>query len=247
MTALDIGREARQAITLIKSFSLELKSYSADSQVLHWLNQYKAAWIRDAVIEAIYLGRYKIISVQHILSIWKKRGQPVRHFTPGFEQVIASHLGAPIHLPTDLVHQARKTPYSKNSHAIEDAVTSLHMLYQATPTDKDHKQEPFFNNSHHHDAASLAATTLAIEPFPVNDVNTLVEVYQANTSVSQPVPQPKTGLEPSSGLKSSGLKSVSFELPKPPKAPQAHPQQSKVQASLIGSMPIQPFRPNLNR
>ena len=105
MTALDIGREARQAITLITSFSLELNAYSPESQVLYWLNHYKAAWIRDAVIEAIYQGRYKIISVQHILAIWQRRGQPVRHFTTGFEQVIASHLGAPIHLPTNLASQ----------------------------------------------------------------------------------------------------------------------------------------------
>ena len=92
MVAPELAREAQQAITLIKAFSLELNQYSPESQVLCWLNQHRAAWIRDAIIEAVYQGRYKVISVQHILLIWQRRGQPVRHFTSGFEQVIDSSI-----------------------------------------------------------------------------------------------------------------------------------------------------------
>ena len=233
MMAQTIGREAQQAITLIKSFSLELKDYSAESQVLHWLNQYKAAWIRDAVIEAIYLGRYKIISVQHILSIWQKRGQPVRHFTSGFEQVMASHLGEPIHLPTDLASRPNKAILSNGSHPLKGSTTSLTMLYRAGHLEKDLAQGSFSNSNHNHDA-----TRLAIEPFPVNDVNTLVEVYQANISASKLAPRQKTAMQ------SSGSNSLSFELLKPTVKPLAPLQQSKVHAPLVGSRPIQPFRPN---
>ncbi|MEM7796394.1 MAG: hypothetical protein AAF579_18325 [Cyanobacteria bacterium P01_C01_bin.118] len=230
MTALDIGREAQQAITLIKSFSLELNSYSPESQVLYWLNHYKAAWIRDAVIEAIYQGRYKIISVQHILSIWHRRGQPVRHFTSGFEQVMASHLGAPIHLPTDLASKPRRTN-SYDSHLVKPSSEPLTMLYTAKPTGKNDTEEiaPNISNG----AAGL------IETFPVDDVNTLVEVYQANGTVSNPTPK--------TTMPASELKSLSFELPKPTRDPQEPLQQSKVHLPLVGSMPIQPFRPSLNQ
>ncbi len=106
--ASELEREAKQAIALIKSFSLELEHYSPESQVLYWLNQYRAAWIRDAVIEAVYQGRYKIISVAHLLDLWKRRGQPVCHFTSGFEQVISAQLGTPLHLSPSMMSHAPK-------------------------------------------------------------------------------------------------------------------------------------------
>lgn len=233
MTALHIEREAQQAITLIKSFSLELNAYSPESQVLYWLNQYKSAWIRDAVIEAIYQGRYKIISVQHILSIWQRRGQPVRHFTSGFEQVMASHLGAPIHLPANLGSKPRASSTSEVSYPS----TPLTMLYSTADTDAYNAQGTGAAADNHNDEMA----GLSIETFPVDNVNTLVEVYQANTPVKSSTPQATRVLP------TSGLKRLSFDLPKPPRASQDPSQQSKVHLPLVGSMPIQPFRPELNQ
>ncbi len=58
----------------------------------HWLDFYAADWIRAAIIEALYQGRYKAISVEHILTLWQKRGHPAPHFTGDFERIICRKL-----------------------------------------------------------------------------------------------------------------------------------------------------------
>ncbi|MBE9065188.1 hypothetical protein IQ260_00795 [Leptolyngbya cf. ectocarpi LEGE 11479] len=170
MMAPDIAREARQAITLIKSFSLELDTYSPESQVLYWLNTYRAAWIRDAIIEAVYQGRYKIISVKHILSIWQRRGQPVRHFTSGFEQVIAKQLGSPLHMSASLVSQPIGPTFSPMNKPDGDdfAPSPMSSSVVVSPT----AASSVLSYDHY--------LSLSIEAFPVESVDTLVEVYQAS-------------------------------------------------------------------
>lgn len=177
MMASELEREAKQAITLIKSFSLELDSYSPESQVLYWLNYYRAAWIRDAIIEAVYQGRYKIISVQHILSIWKRRGQPVCHFTSGFEQVIAAQLGTPMHLSTSMLSSPTQ-PF--------DRFSNRHTTPSSLSTNKPHvanlRQEADIASSYSNLSDTLSSSpSPSIEAFPVKAENTLVEVYQAST------------------------------------------------------------------
>ncbi len=46
------------------------------------------SWIRIAVIEALYQGRYKAISVEQILSIWRRRGKILSHFNREFEAIV---------------------------------------------------------------------------------------------------------------------------------------------------------------
>ena len=168
MMASDIAREAQQAITLIKTFSLELNQYGPESQVLYWLNTYRAVWIRDAIIEAVYQGRYKIVSVQQILSIWLRRGQPIRHFTPGFEQVIAAQLGGPLHLATPPRHiektnASRPAPqFTQESSAVADLASAPSLL------------------------SGGSYPGLSIKTFPVETVDTLVDVYQSSSPRREP-------------------------------------------------------------
>lgn len=227
--ALDIGREAEQAITLIKSFSLELNEYSPESQVLYWLNKYRAPWIRDAIIEAVYQGRYKIVSVQHILAIWQRRGQPVRHFTSGFEQVIAAQLGAPLHLST---HMAASQPVG----------TSEPMGTGGTPNSQDVYLSPMPTapspavSRIMSDSSVISRTDdsdLSIEAFPVAAVDTLVEVYQASASN---LPANYTTHQ----SKPSNFEKLSVESPR--FTENTLPADSD-QRPLVVSAPIQPFRP----
>ncbi|MEM1256261.1 MAG: hypothetical protein AAGI69_27815 [Cyanobacteria bacterium P01_H01_bin.21] len=170
MVAPELAREAQQAITLIKAFSLELNQYSPESQVLYWLNQHRAAWIRDAIIEAVYQGRYKVISVQHILLIWQRRGQPVRHFTSGFEQVIAAQLGTPLHLSTATASQPTSPVNEVRPDETRFSPISADELSHQTNT----ISQPSVEQRSPHERFS-------IEAFPVQTENTLVNVYQATT------------------------------------------------------------------
>ncbi|MEM7064132.1 MAG: hypothetical protein AAF572_13340 [Cyanobacteria bacterium P01_B01_bin.77] len=214
MMAPDIAREAQQAITLIKSFSLELESYGPESQVLYWLNTYRADWIRDAIIEAVYQGRYKIISVKHILSIWQRRGQPVRHFTSGFEQVIAKQVGGPLHLPTSYVSQPIDSAWVPMDEPDDDfAPSPMSSSVIATPT-----AEPAVLSYDHY-------PSLSIEAFPVESVDTLVAVYQASTS---PITSPN---ETSHLTESSSLHGRSSA------------ESRDAERVGMSSAPIQPFRP----
>ena len=231
MMAPDIGREAEQAITLIKSFSLELNEYSPESQVLYWLNKYRAAWIRDAIIEAVYQGRYKIVSVQHILAIWQRRGQPVRHFTSGFEQVIAAQLGTPLHLSTPT---AASQPVTTSEPLVTGGLSDSYDVYLSSPM----PTAPSPAVSRIMADSSIISRTddsdLSIEAFPVEAVDTLVEVYQASGT-----PLSSTYVT-SHQSNPANFKRLSFEVSSLNK--NTLPAQSDY-APPVTSAPIQPFRP----
>ena len=174
MMASDIAREAQQAITLIKSFSLELNQYGPESQVLYWLNTYRPVWIRDAIIEAVYQGRYKVVSVQQILSIWLRRGQPIRHFTPGFEQVIAAQLGGPLHLATaPRPIERANAPHSPSPQFTQEKTAAANLA--SAPSGLSGGSYP-----------GISIKTFPVETFPVETVNTLVDVYQSGSPRRKP-------------------------------------------------------------
>jgi hypothetical protein len=81
---------ANLAIALLIHYSFDLSGYSASELVHRWRKQYPADWLHLAVIEALYQGRYKGISVQQILAFWLRRGQVIYHFNMEFERLICS-------------------------------------------------------------------------------------------------------------------------------------------------------------
>ncbi len=85
--------EAQQAAALIEGYRFELGNHDARQWVSLWLEFYRPVWIRDAVIEALYQGRYKSRSVKQILELWERRGQPVRHATREFEAAVCREFG----------------------------------------------------------------------------------------------------------------------------------------------------------
>ncbi|HEY9887413.1 MAG TPA: hypothetical protein V6D02_03380 [Candidatus Obscuribacterales bacterium] len=83
-------RDFDQAKLLLEEYSFELSGFQAGELVAIWQERLAAepSWIRSAVLEALYQGRYKAFSVEQILQGWKRRGYPMRHFTSEFERVV---------------------------------------------------------------------------------------------------------------------------------------------------------------
>ncbi len=81
---------ASLAIALLTHYSFDLSGHNASELVEGWQKQYPHSWLHLAVIEALYQGRYKAISVQQILTLWQRRGQATFHFNIEFETLICS-------------------------------------------------------------------------------------------------------------------------------------------------------------
>jgi hypothetical protein len=81
-----------QIATILNRYRFETRGYSVQELLDRWLPTYSLDWIRMAVLEALYQGRYKVISVEEILKIWQRRGQPTYHFTHEFERLVCKNL-----------------------------------------------------------------------------------------------------------------------------------------------------------
>lgn len=77
-----------EAADLLTRYSFDLGVFSVEQLITYWLRSYPSCWLRTAIIEALYQGRYKAVSVGQILSIWKRRGQPIHHYNYEFEGIV---------------------------------------------------------------------------------------------------------------------------------------------------------------
>ncbi|MGF1537271.1 MAG: hypothetical protein ACFB4J_12430 [Elainellaceae cyanobacterium] len=75
---------------LLKYYSFELNQITAEQCVAQWRDRYPETWLRSAVVEALYQGRYKAVSVTQILDMWQRRGQSLCHYNGEFERMICS-------------------------------------------------------------------------------------------------------------------------------------------------------------
>jgi hypothetical protein len=90
--------EAQQAIGLLRYYGFDLLSASIEEQMADWLDRYPTKWVLQAIVEALYQGRYKAVSVNQILAIWQRRGQPLCHFNHEFERIVGGNLTAIVHV-----------------------------------------------------------------------------------------------------------------------------------------------------
>lgn len=87
-----------QSVTfaLLSYFSLEPDQYpqplTKPRLLSRWLQTYPQEWVRCALIESLYQGRYKTYCVEQILSLWHRRGQPIYHFNHEFEAMICTNV-----------------------------------------------------------------------------------------------------------------------------------------------------------
>lgn len=98
MTEERINSLALYTQALLEHYCFDLGSRGAEALVAHWMQQYPSHWVKLAVIEALYQGRYKAVSVEQLLNLWVRRGQASYHFNGDFERLIGRKL------PQNLMH-----------------------------------------------------------------------------------------------------------------------------------------------
>lgn len=87
----DLNTTADFVVASLIHYSFDRGGYTAGELVDRWFEDYPVNWVRLAMIEALYQGRYKAISVEQILSFWSRRGQAVYHFNQEFERLICGN------------------------------------------------------------------------------------------------------------------------------------------------------------
>lgn len=159
-TPFSTSLEAQQAAALIEGYRFELGGYNARQWVTLWLESYRPIWIRDAVVEALYQGRYKSRSVQQILDLWERRGQPIRHATHEFEAAVCREFGevkliTTLPQPTveSIAAQRQSSHRVQQTPAKERASRRIHRSLSAIA----------FNSSKPQPAAASANTSAASE------------------------------------------------------------------------------------
>jgi hypothetical protein len=91
-TAVRANADLVKAGDLLRYYSFEMGSKDLELQLYDWLMHFPAAWIAAAVIEALYQGRYKGVSVEQILRFWQRRQQPQMLYGYDFEQLVCQRL-----------------------------------------------------------------------------------------------------------------------------------------------------------
>jgi len=90
MLTIPLKPPAELALQLMTHYSFDLGGYKTHDLITHWQSEYPVNWLHLAVIEALYQGRYKAISVQQILNFWQRKGEATYHFNMEFERMICS-------------------------------------------------------------------------------------------------------------------------------------------------------------
>jgi hypothetical protein len=93
-----------QAAALLVHYGFDLGGKKAEKLAGEWLTKYPGYWLRLAVVEALYQGRYKAVSVGQLLSMWHRIGQPLYHFNREFERLVCNNF------PQDLTFENYAQP-----------------------------------------------------------------------------------------------------------------------------------------
>ncbi|MGJ3252120.1 MAG: hypothetical protein ACFE0J_13465 [Elainellaceae cyanobacterium] len=113
------------ATHLMSRYSFDLGGYTVEHIVDHWLKYYPSEWLQPAVVEALYQGRYKAISVEQILTLWYRRGRPLHHFNGEFERMVCGQASETAVSRDDRMSNAESMKSQDDSSDTKSAVTPL--------------------------------------------------------------------------------------------------------------------------
>ncbi len=100
---------AQHAAQLLQYYSFELGDCCIEHVLKDWLDRFPEQWVPLAIIEALYQGRYKTVSVEQILTIWQRREQTICHFNHEFERLVSGKFPRVAPLP-EVVPMAEPEP-----------------------------------------------------------------------------------------------------------------------------------------
>jgi hypothetical protein len=75
------------AISLLQHYSFDLGGYTIKDLTRAW-SSFNPEWVRQAVIESLFQGRYKAVSVNQILHLWERKGEPNCRYNHEFERLV---------------------------------------------------------------------------------------------------------------------------------------------------------------
>ncbi|NUN66433.1 hypothetical protein HCU40_17140 [Pseudanabaena biceps] len=75
------------AIALLQHYNFDLGGYTIRDLTRSWAD-FRPEWVRQAVIEALFQGRYKAVSVNQILQAWDRKNEANCHFNREFERLV---------------------------------------------------------------------------------------------------------------------------------------------------------------
>jgi hypothetical protein len=118
-------------IRLMRYYNFDLDGQTAEHQVDQWLNQYPSRWLQPAVVEALYQGRYKAISVEQILTLWCRRDRAFYHFNGEFERIVCSQFSE-IGLSESLSHASQSSVANRSDLSTSKVSTSAEAALPST-------------------------------------------------------------------------------------------------------------------
>lgn len=174
---IDLAKDAAaiDITDLLTRYSFDLGGSTLDRWVDAWLDRYPVQWVRLAVIEALYQGRYKAISVEQLLVFWQRRSKTLYHFTHEFERIICGRFPQhrippqPRSLPprSPLPPQATpvRSPFTPLAASSSQTTPSTPTPAAATPPVQQPADiSPSEENAIEEMVAAAAESTTALEP-----------------------------------------------------------------------------------
>lgn len=157
-----------EAGALLVHYGFDLGGKKAEKLAGEWLTKYPGHWLRLAVVEALYQGRYKAVSVGQLLSMWQRIGEPLYHFNREFERLVCNNF------PQDLTGESDAgRPHDDIILSQPESEVGIAELDLAGPPDPKIDRAP--------DAEVSNAQTQETENLPAADrtkENTEVVVYE---------------------------------------------------------------------
>ncbi|MEM6446197.1 MAG: hypothetical protein AAFY57_01630 [Cyanobacteria bacterium J06642_2] len=75
-------------VAFMERYGFDLARLRGDAWVRSWETRFPALWVIPAMVEALYQGRYKAVSVEQLLTMWRERSCPRLSFGLDFTRKV---------------------------------------------------------------------------------------------------------------------------------------------------------------